>query len=214
MKHNETQKSEAVTPAQYRTFQQAFDFFNAELFEGALPHVLVTLQRHANTYGYYSHDRFSGRVAETHVSELALNPDGFYGRNDEAILATLVHEQCHVWQYAHGTPSARGYHNREWSAKMKAIGLQPTSTGMVGGKETGQRMSHLIIPNGSYAQAYAKLAKQGLRLEWQSTIVGGGKGKDPSKIKFTCSQCGQNVWGKETTAVDCHNCQIQMEAAG
>ena len=35
----------------------------------------------------------------------------------------------HVWQHQHGKPSSRGYHNREWAAKMKAIGLQPSNTG-------------------------------------------------------------------------------------
>ena len=36
-------KAEPITPAQYRAFQEADDFFNAELFAGSLPHVLVTL---------------------------------------------------------------------------------------------------------------------------------------------------------------------------
>jgi hypothetical protein len=36
---------EAITQAEYRAFQQAYDFFNAELFAGSLPPVLVTLQR-------------------------------------------------------------------------------------------------------------------------------------------------------------------------
>ena len=39
--------AEAITPAEYRAFQEPYDFFNAELFGGSLPHVLVTLQRHA-----------------------------------------------------------------------------------------------------------------------------------------------------------------------
>ena len=59
----------------------------------------------------------------------------------------------HVWQHAFGKPSARGYHNKEWAAKMKAIGLQPSSTGMVGGKETGQRMMDYIIPGGAFTKA-------------------------------------------------------------
>src|ERR1700735_4377511 len=44
MKRSATQ-AEAITPAQYRAFQEAYDFFNAELFAGSLPHVLVTLKR-------------------------------------------------------------------------------------------------------------------------------------------------------------------------
>jgi hypothetical protein len=44
------------------------------------------------------------------------------------------------------------------AAKMKLIGLQPSSTGMVGGKETGQHMDHYIIPGGRFEQVYDILA--------------------------------------------------------
>ena len=39
--------STTITQAQYEAFQRAYDFFNAELFAGALPNVLVTMQRQA-----------------------------------------------------------------------------------------------------------------------------------------------------------------------
>jgi predicted SprT family Zn-dependent metalloprotease len=109
-----------------------------------LPQVLVTLQRHARTYGYFSPQRFNGRIDKTAVHELALNPDGFAGRTDELILSTLVHEMAHVWQQTHGKPPRRSYHDRQWAGKMREIGLQPSSTGEPGGKETGQSMSHYI----------------------------------------------------------------------
>jgi predicted SprT family Zn-dependent metalloprotease len=60
---------------------------------------------------------------------LALNPDGFISETDKQVCQTLVHEMTHVFQHVHGKPSARGYHNKEWAAKMKSIGLQPSSTG-------------------------------------------------------------------------------------
>ena len=62
---------ETITQAQYRNFQQAYDFFNGELFAGSLPHVLVTLQRHAKTYGYFSPERFTGRIEKSAAHELA-----------------------------------------------------------------------------------------------------------------------------------------------
>lgn len=46
--------AETITQAEYRAFQQAYDFFNQELFANSLPPVLVTLQRHAKAYGYFS----------------------------------------------------------------------------------------------------------------------------------------------------------------
>jgi predicted SprT family Zn-dependent metalloprotease len=146
-------KTAAITITEYQGFQKAYDFFNRELFSSSLPQVLVTLQRHANARGYFSPERFSGRIDKTAVHELALNPDSFIGRTDEMILSTLVHEMAHVWQQTHGKPPRRSYHDRQWAGKMREIGLQPSSTGAEGGKETGQSVSHYIIPGGRYAKA-------------------------------------------------------------
>lgn len=40
-----------ITEREYRVFQHAYNFFNSELFGNFLPHVLVTLQRHARAKG-------------------------------------------------------------------------------------------------------------------------------------------------------------------
>jgi hypothetical protein len=55
---------------------------------------------------------------------------------------------------------------------MKEIGLQPTATGEPGGKETGQHVTHYIIPGGLYARAFAKLKAKGFQLHWQSAPEG------------------------------------------
>jgi ribosomal protein S27AE len=204
---------EAITPAQYRTFQEAYDFFNVELFGGGLPHVLVTLQRHANAKGYFAPERFTGRVDDAAAHELALNPDQFTGRTDDLILSTLVHEMAHVWQYSHGTPPRRSYHDRQWAAKMREIGLQPTSTGEPGGQETGQSITHYILAGGAYAQAYARLKAVGFQLHWESAREGGPAQakKKASKTKFTCPQCGQNAWAKPDAVLICGECHEDRE---
>ena len=200
-------KTAAITITEYQGFQRAYDFFNRELFEGSLPQVLVTLQRHANTRGYFSPERFSGRVDKVAVHELALNPDNFTGRTDAMILSTLAHEMAHVWQQTHGKPPRRSYHDRQWAGKMWEIGLQPSSTGEEGGKETGQSMSHYIIPEGRYAQAYMKLAAQGFALHWQSVpAIEQARGKKSSKTKFTCPECGLNTWAKPNACLICGEC--------
>jgi SprT-like family len=205
---------EAITPAEYRAFQEAYDFFNAELFAGSLPHVLVTLQRHAKTSAYFSPERFSDRnEAKVTAHELAMNPDSFTGRTDESILSTLAHEMAHVWQQTHGTPPRRFYHDRQWAAKMKEIGLQPSTTGEPGGKETGQSVTHYIIPGGLYAKAYAKLEAKGFQLHWQSVPAGKqAKAKKASKTKFTCPECGQNAWAKPGALLICGNCYKDGES--
>jgi SprT-like family len=203
----------AITPIEYGGLQEAFDHFNATLFDSKLPDVFITYQRRAHSYGYFSPDRFSGRVGEWGKHELALNPDGFIGHTDEQIVRTLVHEMVHVWQHALGKPPARGYHNKEWAAKMKAIGLQPSSTGMVGGKETGQQMMDYIIPDGPFTAAFAELAATGWRLNLQSADRPGGKKAPSSKVKSTCPACGGNAWAKPDYQLACVACgNIPMQA--
>jgi predicted RNA-binding Zn-ribbon protein involved in translation (DUF1610 family) len=203
-------KTAAITITEYQGFQTAYDFFNRELFGGSLPQVLVTLQRHANTRGYFSPERFAGRIDKAAVHELALNPDGFASRSDEEILSTLVHEMCHVWQQTHGKAPRRSYHDRQWAAKMREIGLQPSSTSEPGGKETGQSVSHYSISGGPYARAYGKLAAQGFQLHWQSAPRDKqGKAKKASKTKFTCPECGQNAWAKPDALLLCGECSAE-----
>jgi hypothetical protein len=67
----------------------------------------------------------------------------------------------HLWQYHVGSPSRSGYHNREWADMMKRLGLPPSDTGKPGGRETGQRVTHYIIPDGPFALTCAVLLEDG-----------------------------------------------------
>src|SRR5207344_2763279 len=106
-----------------------------------------------------------------------------------------------------GKPSKRGYHNKEWGSMMKSIGLMPSTTGAVGGKQTGFRVSHYIIPDGPYAQAFAALAATGWRLNLESAVVPGNRAP-PSKVKFSCEGCAANAWGKPNSELVCKACLL------
>ena len=208
----DTQKN--ITEREYHAFQVAYDFLNGELFGGSLPHVLVTFQRHAKAKGYFAADRFQGRTDGGKAHELAMNPDVFTGRSDELILSTLAHEMVHVWQQTHGKAPRRAYHDKQWAAKMKEVGLYPSTTGEPGGKEVGQSVTHYIVPGGAYAQAYAKLAATGFQLSWQSLPFGDErKKKAKSKTKYTCETCGANAWAKPQTLLMCGDCFERSEDA-
>jgi hypothetical protein len=200
----------SITTAEYNCFQGAYDFFNVALFGASLPEVLITLQRKANTRGYFSAQRFNGRRNETVAHELAMNPDTFEDRTDEEILSTLVHEMAHVWQHCYGCPARGRYHNREWAEKMKVLGLQPSHTGKPGGKETGQKVSHYIVDNGPYARSYNRLAANGFKLSWNSCQPDAKRRE--SKVKFNCPVCGQNAWAKPDAYLCCGHCQITMKS--
>lgn len=149
----------------YKQLSFAYEFFNVSLFEGKLPQTVITVQRDRNTMGYFSPLRWSNQIgAKAH--EIALNPAYFAKRKVIEIFQTLVHEQCHAWQYEFGEPSRHGYHNAEWADKMVSVGLMPSSTGEIGGDRTGQRMSDYPIPNGPFEQTCRKLIGDGFSFYW------------------------------------------------
>lgn len=150
----------------YPEFEMAYEHFNAALFEGKLPAVLITLQRKNRTEGYWAANRFAAKNGER-AGELAINPRYLAVRSVEEILSVLVHEQTHVWQSYHGKPGRRGYHNREWAEKMKSIGLYPSSTDQVGGDETGEKMGHYIVEDGPFTKAAKVLIEEkGFGISW------------------------------------------------
>lgn len=203
---------ETKPTAEYTVFQRAFDHFNTALFGGALPDCLITLQRERGARGYFWASQFSARSEDVATDEIALNPATFGGRSDAEILSTLVHEMCHLWQHHAGSPSRSGYHNREWAAQMRAVGLIPSHTGQPGGRETGQKMTHFIEPGGQFARACAELLNMGVALRWQASSAVGGTAaaKRASKTKYSCEGCGQNAWAKPGTHLLCGACKQPM----
>lgn len=149
----------------YASLQHAFDHFNDNLFEGKLPPCLLTLRSSSRHFGYHHRDRFVNSEGEK-LDELGLHPGFFTLRPAEEVLSTLVHEMVHHWQDCVGQPSKSNPHNREWAMKMREIGLEPSSTGLPGGKDTGQHVSHYIRPNGLFIKVCRELVLGGFRLQW------------------------------------------------
>jgi hypothetical protein len=207
-KTKQPKQQKAVTLAEYRGWQGAYAFFNKRLFSDCPlgENVIIVLQRHAHMRGHYAHSRYGGRNSRDEAAELCMNPDAFVERTDEQICSTLLHEMVHRWQALYGQQRSPGYHDKQWAMKMEDLGLMPSTTGAIGGKRTGKSVTHYIIPGGAFSKAYADLAKTGFELRWQSSIVRGKDRAPPSKIKFTCTTCGANIWGKPNTKAICGTC--------
>jgi predicted SprT family Zn-dependent metalloprotease len=149
----------------YSELQQAYDFFNEELFEGQLPSCLITLQREKSTFGYFSAKRF-GSIQGGYTDEIAMNPTYFAAVPLLETMQTLAHEMCHLWQHHFGKPGRVRYHNDEWANKMESIGLMPSSTGQPGGRRTGDRMADYAIEGGPFLEATKRLITQDFRISW------------------------------------------------
>ena len=121
----------------------------------------------------------------------------------------------HLWQHHAGRPSRNGYHNREWAAKMRDIGLTPTDTGLAGGKATGQKMTHLVDPGGRFEKACAAFLAKHPTVLYHDRAGDGGitrKKKAASKTKYACPTCNLNAWAKPDANLWCGDCQEPMEA--
>jgi hypothetical protein len=202
----------------YGFLDQAYDHFNQALFAGKLPPCLITMQRRKGSYGYFSAERFAPLEATKGVTdEIALNPAQFQGRTQRWILSVLVHEMTRLWQHHFGDPSRGRYGNKEWAEKMKEIGLTPSDTGEPGGKETGQRVLHVIEQNGRFSEACVAFLKEHRSAlyydrEGDEQAEQARRKKAQSKTKYTCPGCGLNAWAKPGANLWCGDCQKQMES--
>lgn len=204
-----------ATVEAYARLTHAYRHFNQALFDGALTGSFLTLNtKHKNAAGFFGPDRFATRTGVGGLlHEIALNHEAFKAQTDTDILAVLAHEMAHQWQQDFGSPSRRGYHNKEWARKMEDIGLMPSSTGREGGRRTGQRMSHYILPDGLFAMAAAELIAGGWVWHWNGVpfpVV--AKKKDTSKVKYVCPKCEAKAWAKVGSPIGCTKCRKAMVA--
>jgi hypothetical protein len=64
------------TQALYNALQQAFDHFNRDLFEGELPHCMITLSSANKTHGYHHSERFVSASGDV-IDEIGIHPGYF-----------------------------------------------------------------------------------------------------------------------------------------
>ncbi len=228
------------TEEAYGELQTAYDHFNHALFDGALPSCLITLQRDKRTYGYFASERFVNGVGQK-TDEIAMNPAYFAVVQPVEVMQTLVHEMVHLWQFHFGKPGRRGYHNKEWAARMEGLGLMPSDTGQEGGRKVGEKMSDYVLSGGAFDQACAALFTADFAITWkdrfpvkaqlEQAVAGTVEGVDPSDLasmgieirpseskstrrKYSCPTCRINAWGKPSLHLVCGACQETLVDVG
>lgn len=199
----------------YKTFEDAFNHFNRRLFAGKLSPCLIVLHRHRSAYGYFWADRQAAQGEKDNtknkIHEIAMNPQHIRTRNVKDTFSTFVHEMVHQYQQEHGKPPKNAYHNKQWAAMMKDVGLHPSDTAAPGGKETGRYVSHYIVKGGLFDREYDAFAKTRDLSLFGDLPMGAKKKAKTSKHKFECPECQQCCWGKETGSFICGECEAPME---
>lgn len=226
MSQTKKQRNFSPTTQQFSAYELAYEYFNRVLFNHELPPVILNLSRKSKAMGFVA--PFRWRSSETkpgekgQIHELSINPE-ILCMNLIEVYSTLVHEQCHIWQFSFGKPSRAGYHNKEWANKMITVGLMPSTTGEPGGKIVGQSMSDYPIEDGVFLKALDKMPEK-LKFPFISTeaekkylqmtsgmtsptaIAQPPSSPKKNKVKYTCPNCQTNVWGKPELNIICGDC--------
>ncbi len=220
------------TNDQFAAYRAMWTYFNAALFGGALGHVILNFSRLARSLGFFAPERW--RDAGDQVThEISLNPAHLKRDNAKDAASTLVHEMAHLWRHGQPNPPRNGYHDRQWADKMEALGLMPSSTAAPGGARVGYRMSHWIIPGGPFERAFEQMPAE-CHLPWTCGIDDEARGEKKSKkekkekekkekkekeaerkvkVKYSCPDCGLNVWGRAGLRLRCEDCDEELVAA-
>lgn len=208
-----TGEANSVSASLFRALEGAYAWFNERLFQGQLLPVVLNFSRHANCYGFFAPNRwFDAADGELATHEISLNPSHLRHRDLRATYSTLVHEMVHCWQEEKGKKkSKRGYHNNEWAEMMKRVGLQPTTTGLPGGSETGYKVTHMVMDGGAYDQAFQDMPDE-LKLPWlcEEPEKPEKEKRAKSKLKYTCAACDARAWAKPGAKLKCGDCDEVM----
>lgn len=202
-----------ITAKQNDIMDKAFEYFNKHLFGNRLPDTMIIFNRKPRSRGYIAYDRLKERDGSSRITEIALNPDCFVDRSDIEILSTLAHEMVHLLRSVDGEQSKRNYHSKEWADEMKAIGLQPSSTGEPGGKETGQSMTHYIVDGGLFEKTAGAFLLGGKKVLFESPPIPSAEraSKAKTRNKYTCPECGLSAWAKPQAKLACGECKEMLE---
>ena len=221
MKNQKSKTNITPTEKQFTAINEAYKYFNKTLFKNRLPGCILNFSRLKSSHGFMAPERWKHIGDKTFgIHEISLTPTTLY-RTPIEIFSTLVHEMAHLWQWEFGEPSRSGYHNKEWAAKMKEIGLIPSHNGKPGGDQTGQSMTHYLDPDGRYKAVFMKMPKKyilpftSLDAEIMKSLIEGKSNKpeaddeekrqtklnrlrppSPNKTKYSCPGCQVNVWGR------------------
>lgn len=193
------------------------DWFNGEL---DMERVVFTVQSTPKAYGHFSpylayrvHDKAVGERGAVEINIGA----GTLDRPIESVIATLIHEQVHYYNWSHGVKDcSRGgqYHSKKFKLEAEKHGLHIDYDSRIGWSitEPTEELIEWVIENGFEDFRLG-------RNEFQEMIVGiGGKSsgtapkfpKKSNSIKMICPCCGNIARVTKTTNLICGDCMMNM----
>ncbi len=185
----------------------AFNNINEHYFNNELEKVVITLKEGAkkNAYGWIECNK-NWKQGENERHEINISSD-YLNRDINAIIATLMHEMCHLYALQNGikdTSRANIYHNKKFKEIAEAHGLHIEYSEHIGyslttlTEDTAEWVSK-NIPVTSFRVYKMKAAEK----------IGKTKPKQSSR-KYICPCCGLIVRATKDCNIKCIDCNETM----
>jgi hypothetical protein len=196
----------------YASVVAAHAFLNNRLFAGRLSEPIITLQRRGRRYlGHFAGWQFATHDGTREVHELSLNPRYLCTLPIRRVLAILGHEMVHAEQSEYGRAPRHGYHDRQFAAWMRRIGLITSATGLPGGRPCGDTMNQYAESGGPFERACDDLLSTGFTFVWGDRLAPVERlSAARNKKRYRCPRCHIIAYGKPRLHLICGVCTVTM----
>lgn len=194
-----------------------FDLLNETYFESALSRPTITIQSTPKAYGHFSlrEDTWVSKLGGTHEINIGA---GTLSRDIECVVATLLHEMVHYYNYVNGIQDcSRGntYHNKRFKAAAEQRGLCVEHSDKYGWSHTSpsDELLQFCLDNDLGDILINRNEFSGVRVPGTGTHSGTGIAVPPKKSstrKYLCPCCGNSVRATKTVNIGCLDCGVQM----
>ena len=196
-----------------------FDLLNTEFFESALSRPTITIQSTPKAYGHFSlrEDTWVSKIGGTHEINIGA---GTLARPIEEVVATLLHEMIHYYNYENGVQDcSRGntYHNKRFKEAAENRGLIVNHSDKYGWSHTSptEELIDFVINNDLTDILLNRNEFTGFQIGGTGTHNGTHGGVTPppktsSTRKYICPCCKMSVRATRIVRIACIDCGEQM----
>lgn len=184
--------------------EKLYRMINADLFNGKLQPVTITVQSTPRAYG---HIVLGNAWSVKGKGSMELNIGaGTLDRPIEEVVATLVHECCHLLNFQNGIGDCSNhgvYHNKSFKETAEAHGLIVTRSEKYGWAHTapGELLIDWILKNDM---------PDILMNRNEFRKADGARSRPSSTRKLICPSCGQSVRATKAVNILCGDCMVKM----
>lgn len=198
--------------------EQAYMILNRVYFGDSLPEAVITIQSSQRSYGYITTEKIWKDSWDSYY-EINLSAE-YLNRPVENIIATLLHEMCHLYAMENNikdTSNNHRYHNKRFKEIAEKRDLKISYHEGIGWSvtEPTEQLIEIIKKYGLNSPIdYVRMGALGQTGNGDNNGSEGSSGKPPKKKsstrKYICPVCHNSVRATKDVNIGCLDCHVQM----